>query len=540
MKEKFEELSKRLTGLGINHQSVQENDNDLMQQIAYIDYLNHAAYKEIEEQYAQFDPNADMDAQLQFFKKIIAIKSVLRELQVVHNELTKNLCQKEEIYIHNEQDISFNEKYILPALKGKQPREIVRANFYQLLDNINKNNSLGTDEAAYINSLLMQLVSRPGGIKLIVKLNYLLATKDAQLILKPSENFECSMASTGFAKINPNYNSKLLTPDQDFRTILKRETAPGAGTQKILVGVDYRYNDKIASLNLDTYASTGNGLTDAGPPFILLAHELIHGVHNLTGKARNNFGPFFQGPKYRDDPLMSLLYPPNSLYSMGPGAEEYWTIEGGNLCENLIRQEHGFFGRTGHISSEPGSRGIRDLYYLGLARSYNKSHLERYLAYINNLEEAEDHDEEDVIVERLLRFEKFKSLSYSLADLVKLSQSFSPFQLNKIEKVIAQFNVPSDESLDDAPVDKEQILEHFLVSLHPKAAQLLVVITNGNMVDNGEEIELDLLNQALPAIQKINELLKTSNLSPQLLEPFARFTEHIETKVDLHHHKHVF
>ncbi|WP_416209922.1 hypothetical protein [Legionella sp. PATHC035] len=528
MKEQFEAISKRLSGLGISLQNAPplENNDATLQHMAYVDHLNHAAYAAIEEQYSKFDPNFDKDEQLQFFKRIIAIKNILRELQVIHNELTKNLCEKSEIYIHHEADISLNEKYILPEFKGKKPQEIVRANFYQLLENIKNNNSLSTEETDYVNSLLMQIVSRPGGINLIVKLNYMLTTKEAKLLLTPSNDFECSMAAAGFAKINPNFSSKSLTPEQELRTILKRETVPGVGVKKIHIGIDFRYNDKISFLNLDAYASAGNGLTDAGPPFILLAHELIHGLHNLTGKARYNFAPFFHGPQYRDDPLMSLLYPMSSLFSLGPAAEEYWTIEEGNLCENVIRKEHGYFFRTGHISAEPGGRGIRDLYYLGLARSYNISDLKRCQEYINMLE-VEESDVDDVVVDKLLEFEKFNTWSYSLTDIIHLCASISPYQLKKMEKMIAQFK----NSLDDAP-DQEVILQDFLMEIPPKMAQLFIAISKGNLVDKDKEIDSEVLDKALTTIKKINELLNASDLPSPLREHFEQFSKDIESKAE--------
>ncbi|KTD43172.1 hypothetical protein [Legionella parisiensis] len=335
MKEKIEKLTSRFAALGFKQlkELPQEDAHALMQWTAYIDHLNHAAYKAIEAQYAQFNPDASKDEQVIFYKRILAIKNILRELQVVHNDLTKSLHENSALYIPDDAVISLNAKYILPELKTKEPNEIVRANFYQLLDNISKNNSLSKEEFNYITSLLMQIASRPQGMQLIVKLNYLLATKNAQLILKPSNNFECSMMREGRAATSPDYTRKSITPEEDFKTIFKREVRPGAGATRIPIGVDYRFNDKMTSLDLDVYASAGHGLTDGGPAFILLAHELIHGLHNLTGKALYNFSPFFQGPKYENDPMIQLLYPKNSGFSLGPSAEEYWTIEGGGYVK---------------------------------------------------------------------------------------------------------------------------------------------------------------------------------------------------------------
>lgn len=525
MKEKFEAISKRLSDLGINHQSEFPPENGLMQQAAYIDHLNHTAYAAIEAQYSQFNPAASKEEQILFFKKILAIKNVLRVIQVIHNDLTKDLNENSDLYIHNEEEISLNEKYILPELKGKMPTEIVRASFYQLLDNISKNNSLRQQEFNYISSLLMQLASRPEGIKLIVKLNYLLTTKDAQLILKTSNNFECSMAAKGFAKISPEYTRKSITPDHDFKTIFRRETVRGEGVQRVSVGVDYRYNDKITSLDVEVYASPGRGVTDAGPPFILLAHELIHGMHNLTGKARHNFGPFFQGPKYTDDPLMQSLYPTNSLYSYGPAAEEYWTIEGGTLCENSLRKEHGFLSRTGHVSAEAGCQAFRDLYYLGLARSYAASDLKALENHLHNAEEQEEPSEEDTIIERLLQLEKFNSMTYSFTELIALSRGISNYQLKKVGKIIELLKNSTDN-----PQDKEIILHDFLMVAPPKIAQLLVAVSKSIAVDYDEEIDLEILQKTVPEIQKLDEILKTSDLPDPLIKAFSQFTDSVQTK----------
>ncbi|MCW8445490.1 hypothetical protein OQJ05_15705 [Fluoribacter gormanii] len=525
MAEKIKAISKQLSGLGINHQSElpQGYDHDLMQRAAYIDQLNHVAYEAIEAQYAHFNPEASKEEQIIFFKKILAIKNILRDLQVAHNELTKNLYANSALYIHDEQEISLNDKYILPKLKGKEPKEIVRANFYQLLTNISKNNSLTSEQFNYINSLLMQIASRPEGIKLIVKLNYLLTTKEAQLILKPSNNFECSMAAEGLAKTSPEFSRKSITPEQDFKTIFKRETLRGVGSGQVRIGVDYRYNDKLSSLNLEVYASAGKGLTDLGPPFILLGHELIHALHNLTGKARDNFRPFFQGPKYSDDPLMQSLYPTRSIYSYGPSAEEYWTIEGGTLCENSLRKEHKLFNRTGHISAEPGSRAIRDLYYLGLARSYTESDLETFASYIHEAETIDELSEEDQIVERVLQLEKFNYLTYSLTNLINLSK-FPSYHLKRTEKIVEHLKNPTAGSSD------EETLHALLMLAPPKIAQLLIAITNTNDLDSEEEINATVLNEILPNLQRMGDLIKSLDLPEQFLNSFSKFTEHIEAR----------
>ncbi|WP_454782218.1 M91 family zinc metallopeptidase [Legionella sp. WA2022007384] len=525
MRERIEAISKQLSELGIKHQSElpQDYDHDLMQRAAYIEQLNHVAYDAIEAQYAQFNPQASKDEQIIFSQKILAIKNILRDLQVVHNDLTENLYASSALYIHDEQEIALNPQYILPELKEKEPKEIVRANFYQLLANISKNNSLNKKEFNYVNSLLMQLASRPEGIKLIVKLNYLLTTKDAQLILKPSNNFECSMAAGGLAKTSPEYARKSITSEQDFKAIFKRETVRGTGTARVNIGVDYHYNDKISALNLEVYASPGKGLTDIGPPFILLGHELIHALHNLTGKARHNFAPFFHGPKYTDDPLMQALYPTNSMYSYGPSAEEYWTIEGGTLCENSLRKEHGLSNRTGHISAEQGSKAIRDLYYLGLARSYSESDLENFASYITKVDTEEDLSQEDQIIGRVLQLEQFNYLTYSLANLMDLSKITS-YTLKRMEKIVEQLKNPTDGSND------EDTLHDLLMNVPPKIAQLLIAVARSKELDSDEEIDTKTLNEILPNLQRINEMLKSLDVPKDFLIAFNEFAQNMETK----------
>lgn len=524
MKEKIEVILKRLSELNIEPQSefYQEYDNELMQQVAYIEYLTHLAYAAIENHYSQFTPNASQEEEFIFFKKTLEIKKVLRDLQDIHNDLTELLYEDKELYIYNEQEISLNSKYILPELKEKEPKEIVKANLYQLLDNISKNNSLSKDEFNYINSLFMQIASRPEGIKLIVKLNYLLTTKDVQLILKNSNNFECSMAAEGFAKINPDYTNQ--STSSDFKTLFKKETVQGSGVKKVHVGVDYRYNDKISSLNLEVYASAGHGITDSGPAFILLAHELIHGTHNITGKARYNFVPFFQSPKY-DDPLMQTLYPVQSLNSYGAAAEEYWTIEGGALCENALRKEHGFFNRTGHISAEPGSRAIQDLYHIGLARSYRSEHMELLQNYLRIAETIEGISDKDKMIEHLLCVEKYKSINYSLTDLMNLSKNLTSFQLRKINKLMQNWQDPMNDMHDS-----DKMLQDFLMNVTPKIAQLLMAVTKNKEIDYDAETDAALIKDRLPAIQQLNTMLKQSGLPEHILTAFEEFTENMETK----------
>ena len=68
------------------------------------------------------------------------------------------------------------------------------------------------------------------------------------------------------------------------------------------------------------------------PPFVTLGHELIHALHFTTGTAATGKDPITH-PDYHD-------------------YEEEQTIASGELTENMIRGEHGFPARFGHVGKD--------------------------------------------------------------------------------------------------------------------------------------------------------------------------------------------
>ncbi|VEG91128.1 M91 family zinc metallopeptidase [Legionella spiritensis] len=550
MKEKIEAIARPLSKLDIavletSHQEEEEHHDQLA---ARIDHLSHAAYQEIEALYSRFNPEANKEEQLLFFKRILAIKNKLRELQLVHNDLAKTMYENNQLYLHQEIDISSVNKYISDELKGRETKEIIQQNFHQLLINISKNNTFSDDEFRYINSLLMQIAARPEGQKLILKLNYLLTSKNAQLVVKNSKDFSCSMTRGGTASVNPDYQSVSRKDkfQEDYQSVFKKATLKGEGSQRVLVGFDGSFNKTISSLNLDVYASKNQGLTDMGPAFILLAHELIHAIHNLDGSARHNFAPFFQTRHYQDDPFMKLLYPTSSLYSFGASAEEYWTIEGGKLCENSIRTENGFGLRTGHLSTEPGSQGIRDLYYIGLAKSNTKSNLDKYSNYLQELENKNDQEivvqtMDDKTVEKSLKIEKLKMIRYSPDDIITLCKSLKNFHLKRTSNALEKLPQSSRIILDNnADVDD------FLMILPPKVLQIILAVDswcsdtkNPQTIESISEWDIDRhdLDAMLPKLKTLNEIFTKSvvDLGP-LGHHLSQFIERLETKGQSHHY----
>ncbi|KTC81969.1 M91 family zinc metallopeptidase [Legionella cincinnatiensis] len=494
------------------------NEEDPLKLIAVVGDLQHAAYKAIEEQYAKFDPNASKDEQIKFYKNIIHIKAQLRELEFVHLELTKELNEKKLIYVKNEESISLNEKYILDGLKEKAPKEIVRENYYQLLEKIGENKKLKESDRAFINSLLMQIIARPEGQNLIVKLNWLLETKAAKLNMAPSQEFGCSSSLAGAAKERLDYLDSSLD-EPSLKNIIKKATMTSEGTKDVSVLMDMNYLKSMAFLNTESYASPEVGLTDLGPPFILLAHELIHATHNVTGSARGNFNSFYEGIDKTDDYLLGLLYPKESDKKVGDAAEEYWTIEAGQLCENSLRRENGFSDRTGHVSAEPGNDAIRDLYHIGLARNYDPDMLEKLEAHFNEQqkrspEELEKIDEEDSDVKNILKIEKFQLQICSVPDVIH--------ELKRMSRSVDRSNKIFDKWRNDAPAREhfspEENWMSLLTTLPITLTKTLMAVCSLNKSGLSQDENIQLWKDALSEMEAKPEDLQKIINSLQTLE----------------------
>ncbi|VVC75464.1 hypothetical protein AQUSIP_07540 [Aquicella siphonis] len=415
--------------------SLKQSGADVIILMASLDDIQHRAYQSIENLYTAYHPKMSKEDQIALFKDIIAIKRTVRDLQYEQMDLTNKLIAIRGIYIADPSKAEVSDKYVISSLKEYPQSEIVKENFYRLLEKVHRNNKLNHDETSYINSLLMQIAARPAGQRLIVKLNYLLESKNAEISFVASESFTCGKTSGGVANLSDT--SQVEPSGRDYQSIIKKSISRSEGSKRNLVMVKADYLKSDSAVAVEAYASTGKGLTDTGPAFILLAHELIHAIHNLEGSSRDNVRPFFESIRKNDDFMMEMLYPvEKSFGSYGQEAEEYWTIEGGKLCENAIRLENGLSLRTGHMTAEPGEEGFRDLYYLGLCRSYQADHIQTYIEFINAKESSESTEiqkmaVDDKYVANTLELEILNSRRLSIDDLLEKIENIVPRQITR-------------------------------------------------------------------------------------------------------------
>jgi len=442
------------------------SEDDPLKLVAYVDSLQHAAYKAIEAQYAKFNPEANRSEQIEFYERIINIKTQLRALEFIHIDLTKKLNEKGLIYIKEENNVVLN-KYSYKYGKGEKRN--LHDHYYQLLEKIKSNNELRKTELEFINSLLMQIISRPEGQKLIIKLNSQLEKNGAKIQILPSREFGCSSSLEGEAKEKVDVN---LSPESqlDYKQVVKKSTIKSDGAKKCVVFINMDHLKSISAINTDAYASIDQGLTDTGPASVLLAHELIHATHALAGSARSDFKPFFDVMTKRGDPIMEVLYPKASNTRLGNSAEEFWTIEGGNICENNIRKEHGFANRTGHITLSPGTgqgHSMADLYYLGLQRNPTSENIHKYKQYTDKIKKRSSDElmiieENENFVGKVLKFQKLQLQSSTPQEVVAELQKLSPTTLARTVKNLNKWHAQLGDVEDLTQEEKNELWISFL------------------------------------------------------------------------------
>lgn len=282
------------------------SSEDSIALISYIDKIQQMTHAHIDGLYAKYDPDLSKDQQITFYKEIIAAKRILVDLQYENISLTKKLNEKRMIFVSEPLNTSIPEKYILTDLKNKSQTEIVKESYYQLLQKLTKSSSkkINEEEMEFVNSLLMQIISRPAGQNLIVKLNYLLEKNNAEITLSSTGDFGCGKSRGGSAILletdvltsTTTSTSQVTTPTSqvmNYKSIIKNSIARAEGSSQSTINIDANYLESASALSVEAYASAGKGLTDVGPAFVLLAHELIHATHNLEGSSRDNVKNFF-------------------------------------------------------------------------------------------------------------------------------------------------------------------------------------------------------------------------------------------------------
>ncbi|OJV92914.1 MAG: hypothetical protein BGO43_07620 [Gammaproteobacteria bacterium 39-13] len=499
-------------------------EDDPLKLVACIDSLQHAAYKAIEEQYAKFNPEANQSEQIEFYERIINIKTQLRALEFIHIDLTKKLNEKGLIYVKEENNVALS-KYSYKYAKSEKRN--LHDHYYQLLEKIKSNNELGKTELEFINSLLMQIISRPEGQKLIIKLNSQLEKNGAKIQILPSREFGCSSPLEGEAKENVDVE---LSPESqlDYKKVLKKTTIKSDGAKKCVVFINMDHLKSISAINTEAYASMDQGLTDTGPASVLLAHELIHATHVLAGSARSDFKPFFDVMNKRSDPVMDILYPKASNTRLGNSAEEFWTIEGGNICENNIRKEHGFANRTGHITLSPGTgqgHSMADLYYLGLQRNPTSENMQKYKQYTDKIK-SRSSDELMIIEERenfvgkVLKFQKLQLQCCTPQEVITELQKLSSNTLDRAEKMLNKWQSKLSDMKDLTSEEKEALWISFLSTIPFGVCKTLLAISSLMQSSQPEEGRLQFWKEA------------AANMKPEYINKAIKHFQKIESVLD--------
>ncbi|MBI2792790.1 MAG: hypothetical protein HYX61_12595 [Gammaproteobacteria bacterium] len=469
--DRIKKVADNLSALQISHEAISlldTSDEKINILMSYIDNLQHAAYKAIEEQYAKFDPDASKNAQIDFYKRIINIKAQLRTLEFIHGDLTRKLNEKGAVYFKDENNIALS-KYTYKY--GRNEKRNVREHYYQLSEKISNSNDLQSQDLEFVKSLLMQIISRPEGQKLIIKLNSLLEKKGATIKIMPSHEFGCSSPMAGDAKENLDVGNESGT-EVDYKKTIKRATIKTDGAKECTVFINMEYLKSMSLINTEAYASMEHGLTDSGPPFILLAHELIHATHIITGSARSDFASFFEAVEKNKDTTMDVLYP-KARTKLGNSAEEYWTIEGGKICENSIRKEHGFSSRTGHISLAPGTGNgytMRDLYFLGLQRNPTPENVAKYQNHISKLRASSEEEEmeiekDDVFIGKVLKFEKFQLQLSSIEEVINELQHINDATLSRTIRSLERWKSKVNATQDLTAEERQERWISFLSAI---------------------------------------------------------------------------
>jgi hypothetical protein len=209
---------------------------------------------------------------------------------------------------------------------GHSPETFMKQQYIFFMEKCLDVSEMSSDELAKINAYVLQIISRPAGQRLILRLNHLAQTNGCKIKAVSILGYGSMAASadpasrqTSIPKIphpsgNPYKQFHELTPYT--KTTLLTPTKPRSFIDKLDFGKSSAYSYK--------------------PTFISFSHELIHCLHFFRGTDRLRM-PFSAAHQ-------STIIPP-----IMTSPEELWTIDmGRNLSENKIRQEHDLKPRFSH------------------------------------------------------------------------------------------------------------------------------------------------------------------------------------------------
>jgi hypothetical protein len=229
---------------------------------------------------------------------------------------------------------------LIPKGVTEPPESFMSEQFNFFIKNCLDLSALPQDQRLQIHALILQIISRPVGQRLIVRLNqmrratqdtiikvemFLRSSADSSLAISPSEQPEDKEILPG------NSFADFSRPYKAFRTCAKY--------RKVMFWYPANacHRSAMSALNFgkETYFAYK-------PLFISFAHELIHALHFLRGRDRCTMD-FDE----RHGEIIKSLFVAN--------VEELWTIDlGRNLSENRLRAEWGIDSRYSHTKATQG------------------------------------------------------------------------------------------------------------------------------------------------------------------------------------------
>lgn len=173
------------------------------------------------------------------------------------------------------------------------------------------------DFRAEMLSDIARLMTVPSGREILGQLTEVAAAKGMRVDFLPGKEPCCRADDTSLAQGKPKGDAAM-----------PRELTPGPGSSCLV-------ELPIGQRDGDTLAATRDGNPIFAPTPVLLGHELLHALHDLTGTSRH------------DVPKAGLTKA--GLDAVWSNFEEYWTIKGGEISEEAIRRDYGLAAeRFGH------------------------------------------------------------------------------------------------------------------------------------------------------------------------------------------------
>ena len=236
---------------------------------------------------------------------------------------------------------------------------------------------------------------------------------------------------------------------------------------------------------------------------------------------------------------MQHLYPVDEKHgSYGQEAEEYWTIEGGNLCENSIRMENGLAPRTGHMSASPGEKD-NDIYQMALLRTNDKKAQNKFIEYcqkMGNLTTADTAkiNYENKYIKTFVDLEIMYSKKASLDIVLENVLNITPMELKRSNAEILKMkksmdtNYGQDETFILFMISLPVFVREALISIHvadrdgkfSTSSQKEMTEAIRRSVANGD---MKNVNEILIKLESLKALFSTfgTELSTESMEHFA-------------------